>query len=168
MKILITGLPGTGKSTISKALREKGVLSIDFSDVSGMCFWQNKETKEKLKYSPIQTREWFEFNERICDLEKLKEMLNQHENIIMTGLAMGNQKEYLPLFDKVILLRCSPNVIVYRMQTRVAPYGKTKTERDEAIGKQKEFDDLILSCGAIPINNDGPISAVIDNIISKL
>jgi broad-specificity NMP kinase len=33
MKILITGIAGTGKSTIVKALNEKGIVSLDLHDV---------------------------------------------------------------------------------------------------------------------------------------
>ena len=48
MKILITGICGTGKSTISKALNDRGILSIDFSDIRGMCYWKDLKTNEKL------------------------------------------------------------------------------------------------------------------------
>jgi broad-specificity NMP kinase len=43
MKILITGIAGTGKSTIVPALQERGITAIDLHDVPGLCFWQNKK-----------------------------------------------------------------------------------------------------------------------------
>ena len=168
MKILITGVAGTGKSTMSKNLKEKGFFAMDFSEVQGMCFWQDKNTKEKVDWSPIQSREWFTNKERICDLEKLKEVLSQHKDIIMSGVASGNQTAYLPFFDKVILLQCNPETFVYRMQTRTAPYGKTKAEQEEVIEWQKEFDPLILSYGAIPISTEGELNKTIDKVIAQI
>ena len=165
MKILITGVSGTGKSTISKALKERGIISIDFSDVHGMCCWKDLTTKEKVQYSPIESLDWFNNKNFFCDLNKLKEILDQHKNIVMTGVAGGSTMEYLPLFDKVILLQCSPEIFTHRMKTRIPIYGKTKAEQENAINWQKEFDPLLISQGAIPINTEGNLDDVINKII---
>ena len=90
MKILITGVPGTGKSTISKTLNERGITSIDFSDVPDLCCWCNKITKEKIKYSPVKDIKWLDKHERICDLEKLK-----NETALMIPKASTIDKEKL-------------------------------------------------------------------------
>lgn len=168
MKVLITGVSGTGKSTISKALRERGLTAIDFSDIRGMCFWKDLKTNEKVQYSPIQSPDWFENRDYFCDLDRLKEVLSQHENLIMTGVTSGNIAEYLPLFDKVILLQCQPETFTHRMATRVAIFGKTQAERDDVIEWQKEFDPLLLSHGAIPINTEGELDDVVDKIVAQI
>jgi adenylate kinase family enzyme len=95
MKILITGVSGTGKSTIAKALRERGVYTVDFSDVRNLCFWRDIQTKEKTRYSSVATHEWFDSHEYICDLPRLQEILNEREDIAMTGVASGNQTQIL-------------------------------------------------------------------------
>ena len=133
MKILITGVAGTGKSTISKALNEKGISSIDFSDVPGLCYWQHKITKQ-LENPLVKNVEWLDAHERICDIKKLKEILNQRGDVIITGvaninIANSNQGEYFDLFDKVLLLQCSPETIVKRMVLRKTRWGRNKTER---------------------------------------
>jgi broad-specificity NMP kinase len=169
MKILITGVSGTGKSTMAKELRKRNIFSIDFSDIRGMCSWQDKQTKEKIEeYNPILSDEWFDSKHYICDLKKLKEILDQHKDIVMTGVASGNHTEYFPFFDRVILLQCNPETFIDRMKTRIAPYGKTKAEQDDAIKWQKEFDPLLLSQGAIPINTEGNIDTVVDKIIGLI
>ncbi len=169
-KILITGIAGTGKSTIVKALNEKGMVSIDLHDVPDLMFWQDKTTKEKVVYTPIHSHDWFDTVERVCNIEKLKEILNEHENVIMAGTAGNNQTEYFPLFDKIILLRCSPETLIHRMETRVnkSGYGKTKAEQEDNIEWQKEFDPLVLSHGAIPVNTDGNLNDVIDEIVEVI
>lgn len=85
MKTLITGIAGTGKSTIVKALNERGVVAIDLHDVPDLFFWQDKATKEKVEYTPIHSRDWFDTVDRLCDIKKLKEMLDQHNDAVMAG-----------------------------------------------------------------------------------
>lgn len=168
MKTLITGIAGTGKSTIVKALNEEGISAIDLHDVPGLFFWQNKKTKEKVEYTPVVSREWFDTVDRLCNINRLKKMLDQYDDIIMAGTTSGsNQEEFLSLFDKVILLQSSPETLVHRLETRTnkSGYGKTKAEQEDNIEWQKEFDPQLLSYGAIPISTEGEIGYVIRKII---
>ncbi len=169
MKILITGVAGTGKTTMSKALKERGILAMDFSDIKGLCFWRDKKTKEKIEYyKPIENAEFFDIHERICDTKQLKEVLDQHQDIVITGVAAGNQTEYLSLFDTVFLLQCSAETFLHRMRTRDAIFGKTKAEQDLVVEWQKTFDPLLLSHGAIPINTEGSLETVVDKVIAQI
>jgi dephospho-CoA kinase len=168
MKILITGIAGTGKTTITKALNERGVFSIDLHAIPGLFFWQNKETKEIVEYSPVHSKDWFDIMERLCNIGMLKEMLAQYTDVIMAGTTSGsNQEEFLSLFDKIILLQSDPKIIVHRMKTRtnVSGYGKTEAEQEDNIEWQLEFDPKLLSMGAIPVNTEGTINDVVEKII---
>ena len=168
MKILITGIAGTGKSTIIKALKERGVASMDLHDVPGLFFWQNKKTKAKIKYTPVHSRDWFDTVDRLCDIKKLKKILDQYNDIIMAGTTSGgNQKEFLSLFDKIILLQCNSETLIHRMKTRAnkSGYGKTKEEQEDNIEWQKEFDPLLVSLGAISVSTEGSLDRVVDGII---
>ena len=91
MKVLLTGIAGTGKSTITKALKEKGINAIDLHDVPNLCYWEDKVTKKKVEYSPVNEREWFNGVNRFCDIEMLKEILSQHDDVVMAGTAGDKQ-----------------------------------------------------------------------------
>jgi broad-specificity NMP kinase len=171
MKVLLTGIAGTGKSTLVKALNERGVFSIDLHDVPGLFFWQDKETKQKVEYSPVESREWFDTVDRLCDIERLKKILSQHKDIVAAGTISGsNQKEFLSLFDKIILLQANPNTLLHRLQTRTnkSGYGKTKSEQDDNIEWQKEFDPEMLSLGAVPVSTESKLDVVVDKIITEI
>ncbi|MEK7579015.1 MAG: AAA family ATPase [Patescibacteria group bacterium] len=167
MKVLLTGVAGTGKSTLTKALAARGLTAIDLHDVPELCFWQDKKTKERVEYVPTTSREWFDTVDRLCDIHRLKELLNQQDDIIVAGTAGESQKDYLPLFDKVILLQCSSRAVIHRMQTRTnkSGYGKTKAEQDDNIEWQKGFDHDLLAHGAIPLNTEGSIDETVDKIV---
>jgi broad-specificity NMP kinase len=171
MKALLTGVAGTGKSTMVKALNEREISSLDLHDVPGLFFWQNKETKEKVEYTPVESREWFDTVDRLCDIPRLKDILSRYENVVVAGTTSGsNQEEFYSLFDKIMLLQASPQTLVHRMQTRInkSGYGKTKAEQDDTIEWQKEFDPKMISYGAIPVSTEGDLNEVVDKIIALL
>lgn len=171
MKVLLTGVAGTGKSTLVKALNERGIVSLDLHDVPELFSWRDNKTKEKVEYAPVESVEWFNTVERLCDIPMLKELLSQHEDIVAAGTTgESNQEEFLSLFDKVILLQADIQTLIYRMQTRTnrSGYGKTKAEQDDNVEWQKEFDPKILSFGAIPVSTEGELNDVVDKIITLL
>jgi len=168
MKVLITGIAGTGKSTIVKELNKKGIAAIDLHNVPGLFFWQDKETKKAVEYAPVRSKEWFDIVDRLCDIEKVEEIFAEQPGIVMAGSTSGsNQKEFFSLFDKIILLQNNPETLVHRMQTRTnkSGYGKTEAEQEDNIEWQKEYDPLLLSLGAIPVNTEGDLDSVVDKII---
>lgn len=167
MKILITGIAGTGKSTIIKALNERRIIAIDLHDIPDLFFWQNKETGEKIDYAPIQSLEWFNSIDRFCDIDMLNGILNQYDNVVVAGTTSGNQKDFLSLFDKIILLQCEPQILTQRLKIRTnkSEYGKTKAEQEDNIEWQKEFDPLLISQGAIPVNTEGNLDGILSRII---
>jgi broad-specificity NMP kinase len=168
MKTLLTGIAGTGKSTIVEALNERGIPAIDLHEIPDLFFWQDKTTKKKIEYTPVHSREWFNTVDRICDIDRLKEMLSHYDDIVMAGTTSGSdQKDFFPLFDKIILLQADPHTIVNRMQTRTnkSGYGKTKAEQEDNIKWQKEYDSLLISLRAIPVSTEGRLEDVVNKIV---
>jgi len=168
MKVLITGIAGTGKSTIIEALNKKRIDAIDLHDIPDLFFWQDKKSRAKIEYIPVHSRDWFDTVDYFCDLNKLKKILGQYNDIIMAGATSGsNQKEFLSLFDKIILLQCNPETLIHRMKMRVnkSGFGKTEAEQEDNIEWQKEFDPLLISLGAIPVNTEGDLDRVVDRIV---
>lgn len=171
MKILITGIAGTGKSTIAKALNEKGVEAVDLHDVPGVFFWQDKKTGAPVEYAPVHSKDWFDTVDRLCDIKKVKGIFEQNPAIVMVGSTSGsNQNEFFLLFDKIILLQSNPDTLIHRMQTRInkSGYGKTEAEQEDNIEWQKEYDPLLISLGAIPVSTEGDLDSVVGKIIEMI
>ncbi len=171
-RIYITGISGTGKSAIAKELEKRGVFAFSIDEVDDLCHWIDRKMGS-IAHDYQPTREWLDAHDWICDIEKLKQMLNfDKEVVIATGIST-NQDEYLSLFDKILLLQCSEKTFMGRMEKRHKnpeenSFGKHQAERDYAGAIYKDFEEKLLKLGAVSINVENPISVVVDEILSKI
>ena len=96
VRYALTGTPGTGKTTITNALNKKTLhLSELYSEVS-----EEKTISD----------EW------LIDIEKLNEIF--HEKKGDAFIVEGHLSHTLKDVEKVVVLRCDPNVLKSRMEKR--------------------------------------------------
>ncbi len=166
----ITGVSGTGKSTIAEALNKRGVRAIDQdSREYGLCSWKHNQTKEKVQFEYGIGKEFLEMNDWYCDIEKLKKLIAGFNDTVFVLGVTANQDEYLHLFDKVFLLQCSPETFTSRINSREEnQFGKHQSEREHILGWYKNFEQGCIDKGAIVINVEEPIDVVIEKIIKQI
>ena len=166
-KIYITGISGTGKTTIGKELQKRGycVFDIDLYEL-GLCSWLDINTGEKARPKG-EGKEWLDSHAWVCDGEKLKNLINEQKQDVVFAVGItSNQGNYLGLFDKVLLLQCNEQTFLNRIDSRIDNnYGKEQSEREHLLGFYKSFEENLLNKGAISVNVDKPISEIVDDII---
>ena len=114
MRIVLTGTPGTGKSSLAPALaRLAGGPAVDLN-----AFASSRRLFKSEKGA---------FGEKIADLKRLKKALAGHlkneENFVVEGhLAC----EFRIPADAVVVLRCDPRVLKKRLERRKYPAGKVR------------------------------------------
>lgn len=114
-------------------------------------------------------KEFLEANDWYCDIEKLKRILNENRNITFVCGVSANQNEYLNIFDKVFLLRCSPEELVKRIDKREDhDFGKDPEEKEHILNWYEDFEKDLMNKGAIVINSDNPINVVVDDILKNI
>ena len=170
-KIFVTGIAGTGKSTIANELRNKGMQVIDLDHVPGLCSWVNLKTNEKIDISNASNpnNDFIDQHDYKCDIGVLKGMLNQLDDTVVVFGSVGDNSELLPLFDKTFLLQCSPKVLIERLKTRnTNNFGKDQAVQQRMLDWSKIFDKLMLTAGAISINTDVPLKTVVSKLVDKI
>lgn len=166
MKIYITGISGSGKSSIARALRAKGITSIDVDE--GLCHWENRHTGDTALWSPGGSEEWYSAHGWVCDADALAKHVQANKNIVVVGLS-SNQDDYLKLFDKVFVLHCRPETFIDRINARTDnDYGKHEAEQQRMLGWQKTFEKEMKEKGAIMLDAERPLEEVVAEVYSYL
>jgi shikimate kinase len=137
-RVLVTGMSGTGKSSLLAQMSRRGFLCID-TDYDD---WT------------LPDGSW--------DEERMKALLAAQAEVIVSG-TVENQRRFYDRFDHVVLLSAPLAVLLARVAARTTnPYGKTAEEQGEIercltdvepllrLGATVEFDaTLPLDCLAL-------------------
>lgn len=165
-KIFITGVSGTGKTTIANELKQRGVRAIGIDEVPGLCHWESKSDGSVVDYEAKLDREFIDAHAWICDVGKLKGLLN--DAAVVLGMA-ENQNEFVPLFDKVLLLRCRPETFLKRIRERMDNvFGQDESAQKYILDTYEKFESDAVANGAIPIDAEGPVDDVIKKVLDEV
>lgn len=139
MKTLITGAPGTGKTTLVEYARQHGCLNFfDTDKVPGLCEWREYATGRVIgdieKVEPTGGEQWYRTYGWYWKQDKMHGLLNSVTNPVVCGSA-DNIMDYYGEFDHIILLYKSREDIIHNL---------TQPERDQANGKDSAHHDRIL------------------------
>jgi len=168
-RIYITGVSGVGKSSVSRELNKRGILSIDIDSVKDLCNWTNIETKEKVDWQPGKNDAWYDSHTWICDKKKMLKLLDQKKDVVVVGCA-PNQEEYLDMFDKIFVLTCKSEIFIHRINNRSDnDYGKHELEWKKVLElHESDFNkDLVEKRKALLIDANKPLEDVVNEIVSK-
>lgn len=168
-KFFITGISGSGKSSVLEGLKQKGFSTIDIDDILGLCQWVNNDTLKIEKWEHGMNNEWYKNHKYICDKIKLINFMNQCKGIVFVAGLPSNRHELLDLFDKVFLLQCKEETFIKRIKERIShDFGKHILERENILSWYKNFETDMLERGAVPINTDRFLINVVDEILSQI
>lgn len=162
-KYLITGRPGSGKTTIIEALKRRGFLAFNTDDMPEVTKLEEQETGKPVPW-PQGAVDWKKYiwNWQEDGLRKLL----QTEGDVFIGGIVGNQQKFYPLFDKIFALTISAETLQKRLDSHAHP--RTTQEKNGAISvhynKQARFEKQ----GLVLIPADGSVNEIIDNILAQL
>lgn len=169
--IYITGIGGTGKSSLQKRLVERGYESIDGDH--GYCAFYNKRTGEAI-VSPareMRTPEWLEAHEWCFIPGKLDELQARSQNqlIFLCGTAT-DEADHQHHFAKVFALIADDATIAHRLRTRPGEhaYGKSEHELELTLVENAEAADRYAKLGADIIDATKPLDNIIDEILRAI
>lgn len=165
-RYLVTGVAGTGKTTLEKIFAEMGYETNDIDQ--GFAHWYDRGTMEIVSYDPNGGREWLDRFTYRLDLPLLKKRLKDKIGtpLIMFG-DTGDLYDHFSLFDRVFLLEYPNDELVrHRLLTRGGdhPYGKHPDELAEVLSYYKHFQEKYRAKGAIVIDCSQQLEEIVEKI----
>lgn len=163
-RIFITGIAGTGKSTMASILKERGFNTLDIDHVQDLCSWVNNDTGEKVTVSNPDNK-FIDEHDYKCDMPKLEKLLNEFRDHVFVFGSVGDNSDFIPLFDTLVLLQCEPKTLIHRLRNRdTNVFGKEEEVQSRMLEWKKKFDEIMLKAGAVPISTEAGTETAADEI----
>lgn len=147
-RVLVTGMSGTGKSTVLAELGRRGFQVVKTDDAP----WS----------------EWSEADGGYVWREDLiAELLSRDDRgtLYVSGTA-SNQGRFSPRFDAVVLLRAPVDVLLHRIEARTTNhYGKTAEERALILSHVAEVEPLLRATCTHEIDATQPLADVVAELV---
>jgi dephospho-CoA kinase len=144
-KVLVTGMSGTGKSSVLRVLGERGHRVVD-----------------------TDTDEWSEWvdGDWLWDERAIAELLASHEHgHLFLGGCRTNQGRFYDRLDAVALLSAPAEVLLARIEARADnPYGKSAEERELVLRHLAEVEPLLRATASAELDATAPLDEVADRL----
>jgi dephospho-CoA kinase len=147
-RVLITGMSGTGKSTVIQTLASRGYKAID-TDWDPA--WERQTNSEWV---------WREDRiERLLDTEDA--------DALFVSACVSNQGQFYDRFDHVVLLSTPVDVTVERLARRTNnTYGRMPAQVDEVLDYKRTVEPLLRQGATVEIDTAIPLEDVVSRILS--
>lgn len=160
MSMLITGISGTGKSTVTQELAKLGFLAVD-ADCDRYSKWEDAPNTPDLGSSPVLPgRDW------VWREDKIQELLHgtKQANLILSGCA-ANMGPFVPMFEHVVLLSCPAAVMIRRLATRTGnDYGKQPHELERILALKESIEPRLRKLSTLELDTSQPLEETISRL----
>jgi dephospho-CoA kinase len=147
-RILVTGMSGTGKSTVFAELARRGFQVVE-TDVAPWSEWSEADGGYV----------WRE--------DLIAELLSRDDGgtLYVSG-TVSNQGRFYPRFDAVVLLSAPVDVLLRRLEVRTTnDYGKTAEERARILSDVAEAEPLLRARCTHEIDATQPLADVVARLV---
>ncbi|MGH2887947.1 MAG: AAA family ATPase [Solirubrobacteraceae bacterium] len=143
--VLVTGMSGTGKSTVLAELDRRGHRVVDTDDPGWIVEVETPEGMEPM---------W--------DLDRIAALLEGHRSgwLFVAG-CVANQRVLYNRFDAVVLLSAPVDVLLARVVDRANPFGSRPEERAKIARDLAEFEPLLRAGAGHEISTTVPVTEVV-------
>ena len=145
-RVLLTGMSGTGKSSVVRELAVRGYKAVDTDDG-----WS-----EPLPDGRQQWRE--DAIGRLLDTEDA--------DVLFLAGCEENQAQFHPRFDHIVLLSAPVETLLERVATRTGnPYGKSPDDLSRILDDLENVEPLLRQVADHEIRTTAPLDEVVEDVL---
>jgi shikimate kinase len=160
-RVLLTGISGTGKSTLTGALAARGYKAVD-ADTSEWSEWVAASAVAGAAGTPVQPdADW------VWQADRIRALLATEDAAVLflSGCA-PNMGQFLPQFDHIVLLSAPPATLVARLATRTTnAYGRQPYEVARVLALQQTVEPLLRQAATHEIDTRAPLDQVVAAVL---
>jgi dephospho-CoA kinase len=157
-RVLLTGLSGTGKSSVVAELTARGYKAVD-TDYGGLSELVTVPEEEPTGLDPGQDWVWRQ--------DRIQELLSTEDaEVLFVSGTSPNQGKFYPQFDQIILLTAPAELIVERLATRTTnPYGKRPEEVARVLEQIQTIEPLLRRGASHVVDTSVPLDQVVSTVL---
>lgn len=161
-RILLTGMSGTGKSTVVRELAARGYKAID-TDSDEWCEWVHVPFGSEQVGKPAGP-DWIWREDRMQRL-----LATEDTDLLFVSGCKSNQGEFYWQFDHIILLSVPVQVMLERLAKRTNnPYGKHPDELAQILGYHKTVEPRLRASATLEVDTRVPVDQVVATILAHV
>lgn len=160
-RILLTGVSGTGKSTVIGALAARGYKAVD-ADCDEFSEWVAVDGASDAAGTPVEPgRDWVWRADRVQRL-----LATEGADLLFLSGCAANMGAFLPQFDVVVLLSAPAELIVERLGSRTNnSYGKRPDEVARVLDLKREVEPLLRRIARHEIDTSAGLDDVVATVL---
>jgi broad-specificity NMP kinase len=151
-RVLITGMSGTGKSSLLEELAARSHRTVDtdyggyFHTVDGERLWREDRIRTLLGSAPDEV-----------------------PGVLFVQGTTRNQGLFYPFFDHIVLLSAPPAILAERLAARTTnSYGKDPAELAATLNDQQAVEPLLRASATLEVVTTVPIARVADIVLNHV
>ncbi|MET9273848.1 AAA family ATPase [Kribbella sp. NPDC003557] len=139
-RVLITGMSGTGKTTLLEELARRGHATVD-TDYDG---WTRADG--------------------LWDEQRMERLLARQADVVVSG-TVENQGKFYDRFEQVVLLSAPIDVLIERVTRRTNnPYGRTPEQQAQIATYVRTVEPLLRRGATLELDGRQLITSLADSI----
>jgi predicted kinase len=143
VRVLVTGMSGTGKSAVVRELRRRGYAAHDADDGFSTLH-------------PDGTWHW--------DTERVRRLLADHADLFFAGCS--EEQRELP-WDAKVVLTVPDDVLRDRLASRTSnDFGTHPAELARVLADRRDVEPLLLAAADLVLDTRQDLSAVVDAVLA--
>jgi dephospho-CoA kinase len=160
-RFLLTGMSGTGKSTVIRELAARGYKAVD-ADGDEFSQWVEVEGSSGSEIAPVGgNRDWVWREDRMQDL-----LSTEDTDVLFVSGCAENMPKFFPQFDLIVLLSAPSSVIVERLRTRTTnQYGKRPEEVARVLSLVESIEPQLRRAAGYEIDTSVPLEEVVRTLL---